>query len=541
MSAVAAPGIHPTRGVRRRLALALASVALLVMAPVTQAANATNINVNLPAAFSIGGTIRDNAGALLSGANVSVIGTVAGFGGYATTDATGKFKVIGLSPGQYRVFVSAPTAKNLVDGYYYGGNTSHFTTNSATANLVTVGPSKTLPDIKLPLGYTISGKVTTTGGAAIAGATVSVSGKSFDFATTSATGTYTLKGLAAGTYKMSITAPSASNYLSGYYYTGNTNKFTLAVASASGIVVGPNKSGVNVKLPGGYQISGTITSTGGTPLAGVVVQPTNATYFVRSVQTDATGKYTLKGLPAATYKLSLYPDPTTSYRDGYYTSSNTNHFSAGAGGASGITVGPNKTGINIKIPTGYSISGMVTTTGGAPIPYAYVSADNAGGSARSASTDATGKYTIRGLSGGNQILQIEPGFGDNLQSGFYTSANANHFTGVEASATAIVLGPNKTGINVKVPAGFTISGKIMLAGGVAASGASIYAYSADYAGFGYTNPDGTYTVDSLIAGTYKVQVRAPYQKNNQNGFYRTGVTGNFTTSEASATGVTVGP
>lgn len=538
MSTTAIPGPRHRRRLRARLALTLASAFVLVAAPTVQAANATNINVQLPAGFSIAGTIRDSAGAVLPDAGVIAFGSTTS--AYGSTDSTGKYKVQGLNPGSYSIFVTAPSTRNLVDGYYTTSNASHFTPLAASATKVTVGPNKTGIDVKLPTGLTISGKITNTAGTALAGAEVFVSGTSYDGTTTSATGTYQLKGLAAGTYYLSIYAPDDSNYLNGYYTTANANRFTIASASASGIVIGPSKTGVNVKLPAGFTISGTITNTSGAPLEGVEVQPSSTTYNGREAVTDSMGKYTIKGLAAATYKLALSPGSDSAYMDGYYTTSNTNHFTSQIAGASGVVVGPNKTGISAKIVTGRTISGKITNTAGTPIDFVYVSASNLGHD-RSALTDASGNYTIRGLSSASQILQIYPYGGDNLMHGYYTASNSNRFTSIESGATALVVPPNLTGINVKIPAGYKISGKITGPGGVPLDGAGVFAFKSNYDGYTTTAPDGTYTVNGLGSGTYKVQVFPPGTQNLQRGYYTTANTTHFTINEGSATGVTIGP
>lgn len=538
MSSSSIPRVHRAHGLRLRLALTLASAFVLVAAPAVQAANATGINVQLPAGFSIAGTIRDSAGVVLPNAQVSA-SSISGYG-YGQADSTGKYKIQGLVPGSYQVSVYAPSTRNLVDGYYTTANANHFTAVAASATKVTVAPSKTGIDVKLPVGLTISGTVTTTGGTALAGVQVLAIGTSFDYVTTDATGKYQLKGLAAGTYKLNLGAPSNSNYLSGYYTTANTNKFTSVYTSASGIVIGPSKTGVIIKIPTGYTISGTITNTSGTPLPGTYVQPSSLTYNGRGATTDATGKYTVKGLAAGTYKLALSPGSDSSYMDGYYTTTNAYKFTSAVFGASGVVVGPSKTGINSKIVTGHTISGKVTTTAGTPILDESVSASNLGHD-RTAYTDAAGNYTIRGLSSGNQTIQFQPPYGQNLMSGYYTTTTGYKFTSVSSGASVVVVGPSKTGINVKVPAGYTISGKITGPGGVALPYAFVYASKSNYSGYAYTAPDGTYKVAGLGSGTYTVEVQAPYGGTLQSGFYTTANAAHFTLSGGSASGVTIGP
>jgi len=526
------------RGPSFRLAAVVAVLIALIVAPTAQAASATNINIQVPAAFSIAGTIRDNAGAVLP--NASVFAYSATGSGYGQTDSTGKYKLPGLIPGQYTVQVAAPSTKNLVDGYYTTANASHFTVVAASATKVTVGPNKTGIDVKLPAGYTISGTVTSTGGAAIANVAVSAFGPSSDSVTTDAAGKYTLRGLAAGAYKMQLNPSGNTSYLSGYYSSANANRFVLALSSATNLTLGPSKTGVNVKIPVGFTISGKITNTSGVAMAGVSVRAYAASY-TRQVSTDAAGVYQVKGLAAGTYKLELNPDSSSVYMDGFYTSTNANRFTSSAAGASGLAVGPHKTGVNIKIATGHTISGTITNTAGTPLADAYVSAFS-GNNYRDASTDAAGKYIIRGLATGNWTLNVSPPYGENIQTGYYTTANGNRFTPAAGSATPIAVGPSKTGINIKLPTGYSIAGKITGPGGTPLDFAFVYAQSTNSAGYEFTAADGTYKMIGLSAGSFKVQVYPSDELLNlQPGYYTTANTAHFTPNASSATGVVIGP
>jgi hypothetical protein len=285
--------------------------------------------------------------------------------------------------------------------------------------------------------------------------------------------------------------------------------------------------------------SGTITNPSGTPLANVSVGASSTTGYSGSASTDGTGKYTIKALAAGTYKIGLSAFNTV-YIDGYYTTANANHFTSSFASATGVVVGPSKTGINSKMGAGFSISGKVTTTGGTPLAFASVSTDFSSPSYASTTTDASGNYKLIGLKSGNYKLAVQPDYGTNYQTGFYSAANANHFVVASANATAIAVGPSKTGVNIKLPVGFTISGKVTKAGGVASPYASVDAANAN-GDFGTsTAADGTYKIIGLSAGTYKVSVN-PSEAGLQSGYYTTANTAHFTGSSASATGVAVGP
>jgi protocatechuate 3,4-dioxygenase beta subunit len=531
----------PRRRGRLRIAAVLAVAVALIVAPAVQAANATNINIQLPAAFSIAGTIRDNAGAVLP--NATIYASATNGSGFGETDATGKYKVLALNPGQYQIMVIAPETKNLVDGFYTTANANHFTASAAAATKVTVGGNKAGIDVKLPAGYTITGTITNTAATPtpLAGIAVGASGLSNDQTTTDAAGKYTLRGLAAGAYKLTLSPSGNTSYLSGFYSTANANRFVLAIGSASNITVGPSRSAINIKIPTGYTISGKIMNAAGAALPDVSVNAFKSSYS-RQVTTDAAGNYQIKGLAAGTYKLELNPPSDGAQMDGFYTSANANRFTSQAAGATGIVVGPHKTGINIKIATGHSISGTITNTAGVPQAYAYVSADSSTGGYRDATTDAAGKYKIQGLATGSQTLSVYPPYGENLQTGFYTSANGNRFTPLPANATAIAVGPSKTGINIKLPAGYSISGKILKdVGDVPLDFALVFVTSTNFSGTAFTEADGTYQVVGLSAATYKVQAYPSSDLNLQTGYYKSGAAPNFTVSVAAASGVAVGP
>jgi hypothetical protein len=519
------------------LILSAALAAVLLVAQTALAANAININVQLPAGFSVSGTVKTTGGAPIVGAGV--IASSALDGGYAATTSTGAFSITGLTAGTYKLQVFEPSDANLLDGWWTTSNANRFTTSSAAASTFVLGPNKTGIAIKVPAGFTISGKITTVGGAPLAGVSVGAFGPSYDTRSTDAMGNYTLRGLAAGAYTIFLSGNASLGFLHGVFTTANANHFSVTYSSATTKTVGPNQTGVNAKIPTGYSISGTITNTSGTPLQGVGVSATSPGGYSESATTDATGKYTIKGLVTATYKLGLSASDGP-YVDGWYTTANANHFTTVAASATGVHVGPNQTAINSKMTVGFTVTGKVTTTGGAPIADVYV-AVGSGPTSAATYTDASGNYKLQGLAAGSYTLGVEPPYQQNYQTGYWNSANANHFVYVAASASHFTLGPSKTGVNIKLPVGFTISGKITKAGAVAVQYALVNASNANGAFGASTIANGTYKIIGLSPGTYKVAVSGPFDQPLQDGFYTTANAAHFTTNSAAASGVTVGP
>ena len=133
--------------------------------------------------------------------------------------------------------------------------------------------------------YTVSGTITLSGGGALQGATVTATGgSSSPSATTDSSGSYTITGLADGTYTLTPT-------LSGYAFTP---------ATASVTVSGADVTGQNFTASLGYSISGTVTLSGGSGLAGVTL----STGTGITATTDSSGNYTLSPLPVGVYTVT---------------------------------------------------------------------------------------------------------------------------------------------------------------------------------------------------------------------------------------------
>jgi hypothetical protein len=148
-----------------------------------------------PTTGGIAGTVTDSVShAAISGATVALSP-----GGSTTTDGAGHYAFSNLATGGYAVTASA----------------AGHTTSAPASVTVTAGNTATQDFALVPTAGSISGHVTNaSGGAAISGATVAVSGG--PSTTTDATGAYTISGLAGGTYSVtasktgfaSSTAPS---------------------------------------------------------------------------------------------------------------------------------------------------------------------------------------------------------------------------------------------------------------------------------------------------------------------------------------------
>ena len=235
------------------------------------------------ARYSISGTVRQGSstGPVLAGATVAIAGLT------ATTNSTGTFSITGILAGTYTLTVSKTG--------YITKTTTGYVVNSNKSGLVFY--------LSAAPRYSMSGTVRqgSTTGPVLAGATVAIAGKT---ATTSSTGTFSITGILAGTYTLTISK------------TGYITKTT------TGYVVNSNKSGLVFYLSAAprYSMSGTVRqgSTTGPVLAGATVAIAGKT-----ATTSSTGTFSITGILAGTYTLTIsktgYVTKTTT---GYLVNSN---------------------------------------------------------------------------------------------------------------------------------------------------------------------------------------------------------------------------
>ena len=132
-------------------------------------------------------------------------------------------------------------------------------------------------------------------------------------------------------------------------------------------------------------------------------------------RTGANGSYTLEGLDVGlSYTVSFVPacaSYDTPYQEQYYASAGNTDDSSDA---TAITATPTSiTGINGNLDTGASITGTVDDASGNAITSQDICVtatpdynDGTGGSQQSATTNASGNYTITGLTEGTYYIQF---------------------------------------------------------------------------------------------------------------------------------------
>jgi hypothetical protein len=319
--------------------------------------------------------------------------------------------------------------KNLQTGDYTlkfsGGDTGYITewyddTDEANAVSVHVDAPNEKENINavLDVGLSISGKVTVLEtGAPLVGAWISVCDSSTtascpdssnpvwkNYAITGTDGSYTVGGLSSsGSYKVQFFERMINNAGAGInkWYSGKTDAST-----ADSVSVG--QTDVDAVF-NGASISGTVTESGGSGIAGVTVKAydSNGNLAATSELTESSGAYTIVGLQRGSYTLYFQADGT-----GYSSEWYNNQTEENSADAVDITsLGDALTEKDAELDLGVSISGTVTILKDAnsePVPVSggmvqvYDSTDSTLLKG-TATTGTDGIYEVTGLSAGGSF------------------------------------------------------------------------------------------------------------------------------------------
>ena len=475
----------------------------------------TGKNVTLKAGSSISGIVRGFNGVALANVDVGLQRATGGGGyaygsGYATTDASGSYTVRGLPAGSYKIqFVPRPGSEYTSQWWL-----DKVTVDSATPLTVGTAQELTGKNVSLKVGGTVSGTVTGAGSTLAGGAVsgVFVAAYSSDpyvgqraATTTNSDGTYTLRGLTAGTYTLKFTSEQTS-YIEQWL--GNRTGFSTADSFT--VTLGQASTQKNAVLALGASISGTVTAmAGGTPFVSARVDiysatSTRAQDTIRAtVSTDSDGAYTLTGIPVGKYQLrasTSYWPSTEQWLGGAATKISSEIVSVTSAGV--VLAGKN---FSIR-PAGSAITGTVVGLAGAPLPGIVVDAMSPTGMGMltSATTDAEGKYSLTGLTAGDYKLRF------NMSGDYLTRWSGNKTTLGGAAAVAVAASTTLSGQNMTLLAGGSISGAVTKTGSAQAfSDITVIATSRTIVGSVQTTTDetGAYTLTGLADAKYALEFR----------------------------------
>jgi inhibitor of cysteine peptidase len=396
--------------------------------------------------YSISGAVT-SGGSALSGVMMTLTGvsTIT-----ATTDSSGTYTFNGAANGNYALSAS-------LNGYTFSPASNPVVVNNGNVtgqNFVGTATSQNI--------YSISGAVTS-GGSALSGVMMTLTGASTITATTDSSGTYTFNGAANGNYALSAS-------LNGYTFRPASNP----VVVNNGNVTGQNFVGTATSQST-FNISGTVTAGFG----GATLTLTGANTTTSTI--EWTGNYTFTGVSNGNYTLSV--------------------------SMSGYTFAPTSipvvvnngdvTGQNF-VGTANTVSGAVTSAGTGLSGASMTLTGVIPGNTHITTTNNKGAFTFSGIPNGNYTLSIY------LVGGTFSPSSI---------AVIVANNGNVTGLNLALTSyipTYSISGVVASPGHIALPGASvtINTYSGGVIGYttATTDSNGIYTLAGVKNGSYRLDV-----------------------------------
>lgn len=365
--------------------------------------------------------------------------------------------------GTYTIYATKP-------GYY-----GTMLTNVA----LTADEATTTQDVRLTPGSTVSGTISDANGAALAGATVTLtkttSGSSY-LATTNASGAYTVS-----VYDLTGYGNSA---IADYGITISKTGYVPHTASLSIETESSTLTGNNYTIATAGSITGTVKNSAGSGLSGVTVLANDGFGNSYSATTDASGNYTLSSLRSSSrYTL---------------TATKTNYVGQKSYNIS-VTAGSTTSGKNFQLAAGKTYGGTVlaksdnTALEGAVV-YLYKRNKTRSEIADfSFMTKSDGTFTFRNVSPGKYRVKV-------VKTGYVTSVLDS------ATITADI-----TGKAFKLELAGTIEGLVYTGKDTAVASSDIAVFAINNGKeVAYTavsaDEDGNYVIPGLKKGTYRLKI-----------------------------------
>ncbi|MDP9694330.1 UNVERIFIED_ORG: hypothetical protein J2X79_001885 [Arthrobacter globiformis] len=453
----------------------------------------TATDTTLAKAASISGKVTTPPGVAVSAvtARLSNADFPSWRGVSASVQSDGTYRFGRLREGNYKIHFSG-YGSGALDSWYMNDTAS----GSATVLPLTAGQDLTGIDMTLVKGASISGKVTAPPGIDLTAVTaVATKGEEVNgiSANVNADGTYAVKSLAAGTYRVKF-----SNYNSGALDEWYDNVQTQAAATPVAVSAGQDRTGVDAGLAKGATISGKITAPTSGVFSSVYVNVFNAgdKAFVASTYTDQSGNYSVRGLTAGTYKIE-FQAMFSALLTQWYNKADSIDTATPVTVADGQTI----TSIDATMVRGATISGKITAPEGINLHSAQVFATRNGKidtASVNSSIDADGSYALTGLEPGTYKLMFSGGQGGATDLWYGGTSPES------AKPINVVAEQTVTGIDMTVPTGASVSGTVTGPGPNHYYLVSVLDAAGNTIKNGFSEADGRYSVVGLLPGSYKV-------------------------------------
>ncbi len=459
-------------------------------------------SIDAGALETISGTITSAATLqLLGGIDIDVFdstgasSTISG----GTSAADGTYTVTLPGPDTYIVRAD-PAASDGVATQYYDGV---FLRSQAQSIVVNSGGAISGVDFALVGGVTISGTVRS-GGMGLGGIDIDIfalTGENLGSynAVTAGDGSYTLGALPPGDYLLRADPDPALNqyYVSTYY--GDQSDPALATPITVGSA---DVTGIDITVPAGGTISGTVTSAG-SPLSGIDLDVYDSLGVRVQVNatTDALGHYEIGPMVPGGYIVRVDPTIAQGYPLTYYPAV----YSEAEASLIQVNSGGPIAGIDFSLAPGGTISGSIYD-GTSFVPLANVDLDCYDSTGRrmaaTAKSDAGGAYVIGPLPAGTLYLRSDPGIGSWYAAQFYLGQIDIHF----ADAITVTAGQDTPNVDFGLLVGGSIEGTVRDGSAIALGNIDLDLFDAitgTRLRIGTTTlADGTYSIAGLAPGNY---------------------------------------
>jgi hypothetical protein len=349
------------------------------------------------------------------------------------------------------------------------------------------------------------------------------------------------------TLRLTRSYASTENIQPGCYRATAADHFTPDCTQATSLhISGASLSGKNVGLSEGLVITGAVKNRAGGGDLCAYVDVTRVGSPGATGYANACGGFNIDGLAPGHYTLRVFPGFSVAFVPGFYSSGNANQWVSLGGTPTTISLSANQDLGTINPSNGHTIYGHIYDKNGAALEDIYVDVATTGGHfVGTDTTVADGSYSVAGVPNGTYVVSVHPFPGTNLQSGWFDGVATYGFAPHRSQATPITVSADTFGIDMRVPDGFTISGRITDPGGHGVQAAVIgVGPGAPTSSTHYSSADGTYQLVGFAAGSYKVDV-IPLVPSTlgllARGWYSATAPHHYTKARSHATAVPIGP
>ena len=332
---------------------------------------------------------------------------------------------------------------------------------------------------------------------------------------------YAITGVAPGQYLVYFSDTTATdNVAPDYFGDSGADNITKATPVTVPVTGGSQTLGAEA-LAAGATITGTVTDANAASetAAHVTAVPTAAAEvtdpMLSNVRRTVTGgAYSISGLPAGSYALTYNATGASFDLSGTYVHGGGLTYDYGSATRYAVTGGAATTA-SFSVPGVGGIGGTVTDINRNALSGVSVYVYDVAGNIipASAKTAVDGTYTVADVLPGNYEVEFAGLAASNLAATYYGAASLAQSTRVTVSS-----GVTTPSINGTLTAGATISGTVTAAqGGAALGGLTVEVLDAqgNVMARTITNPDGTYVLTDVAAGTWYLEFAGGRAYNGQ--------------------------